>query len=90
MAVICAEVPLGTYSLTYPSFSKKYCSHIVYSAILLCYIQTSLISIDSLMRVIHQSQLTEEFDGTLPYDNSEWIEIRMVGRNHRNSTPDNG
>jgi len=31
------------------------------------------------MRVIHQSQLTEEFDGTLPYDNSEWIEIRMVG-----------
>jgi len=32
------------------------------------------------MRVIHQSQLTEEFDGTLPYDNSEWIEIRMVGK----------
>jgi len=32
------------------------------------------------MRVIHQSQLTEEFDGTLPYDNSEWIDIRMVGR----------
>jgi len=31
------------------------------------------------MRVIHQSQLTEEFDGTLPYDNSEWIEIRTVG-----------
>jgi len=30
------------------------------------------------MRVIHQSQLTEEFDGTLPYDNSEWIEIRVV------------
>jgi len=43
-----------------------------------CVEQTSLISIDSLMRVIHQSQLTEEFDGTLPYDNSEWIEIRMV------------
>jgi len=33
---------------------------------------------ESLLRVIHQSQLTEEFDGTLPYDNSEWIEIRVV------------
>lgn len=41
-------------------------------------LQTSLISIDNLLRVVNQSQLTEEFDGTLPYDHNEWIEIRMV------------
>ena len=37
-----------------------------------------MISIDNLMRVVHQSQLTEEFEGTLAYDHNEWIEIRMV------------
>jgi len=37
-----------------------------------------MISIDNLLRVVNQSQLTEEFEGTLPYDHNEWIEIRMV------------
>lgn len=40
--------------------------------------QTNLLSVDSLTRVIHPSQLTEEFDGTLSYDNDEWIEMRLV------------
>ena len=37
-----------------------------------------MISVDSLHKVILPEQLTQEFDGTLPYDNDEWIDIRMV------------
>ncbi len=44
----------------------------------LSYLQTTLISADSLRKVIHSSQLTEDFGGSLPYCHEEWIEIRMV------------
>ena len=40
--------------------------------------QTTLISADSINKAIHPSQLTAEFDGTLPYSHEEWIEIRIV------------
>ena len=40
--------------------------------------QTTLISVDNLAKAIHQAQLTEEFDGTLPYNHEEWIDLRLV------------
>ena len=40
--------------------------------------QTNLISLDGLSRFIHSSQLTAEFDGSLSYDNDEWISLRLV------------
>ena len=40
--------------------------------------QTCMISLDGLGRFIHTTQLTQEFDGNLPYDNDEWIELRLV------------
>lgn len=40
--------------------------------------ETSMISIDNLLRVVSQSQLTEEFEGNLLYDHNEWIDIRMM------------
>ena len=40
--------------------------------------QTSLISVESLHKVIPVNQLTQEFEGTLPYDNDQWIETRIV------------
>ena len=42
------------------------------------YFQTTLISVDGLHKMIHPSQLTGEFDGTMSYDNKDWIEIRLV------------
>lgn len=41
-------------------------------------LQTNLISIDSLPKVIDPNQLTADFDGRLEYDHSHWIEGRMV------------
>ena len=41
-------------------------------------LQTSLVSVDSLSKSIACSQLTADFDGTLPYDNEEWIDVRLV------------
>lgn len=43
-----------------------------------CVFQTSLVSVDGLNKFILSSQLTADFDGTLPYDNVDWIEIRLV------------
>ena len=43
-----------------------------------CGLQTTLISVDSLSKVIAASQLTPEFGGTLVYDNHKWIQMRMV------------
>ena len=37
-----------------------------------------MISLDHLAKLIHPSQLTEEFGGTLQYCHPEWIEIRIV------------
>lgn len=40
--------------------------------------QTHLLSVDNLGKIIHPSQLTQDFEGTLPYDHEEWVEIRIV------------
>nr|XP_006819273.1 PREDICTED: kalirin-like [Saccoglossus kowalevskii] len=40
--------------------------------------ETSMISQEGMLRIIDQSQLTIEFDGHLPYDHDEWIELRLV------------
>ena len=40
--------------------------------------QTTMISQEGLYRIIDPSQLTEDFDGTLPYEHEEWIELRLV------------
>jgi len=42
-------------------------------------IQTNLISVDGLSKVIPSNQLTDDFDGTLPYDNKDWVDVRIVG-----------
>ena len=41
-------------------------------------LQTVMISVEHLGRLITPSQLTDDLHGTLPYDNQEWVEIRMV------------
>ena len=48
--------------------------------------QTTLISVDNLAKAIHQAQLTEEFDGTLPYNHEEWIDLRLVSTAYKNIT----
>jgi hypothetical protein len=40
--------------------------------------QTALISVDHLHKLIHPSELTIDFDGTLTYNNGNWIETRML------------
>ncbi|XP_077997417.1 kalirin-like [Glandiceps talaboti] len=40
--------------------------------------ETSMISQEGLYRFIDPSQLTQDFDGTLPYDHDEWIELRQA------------
>ena len=37
-----------------------------------------MVGVEHLTKAIHPSQLTAEFEGTLPYDNEEWIELRLV------------
>ncbi|XP_031622402.1 kalirin isoform X2 [Contarinia nasturtii] len=39
--------------------------------------ETNTISLEGLHKLIDVNQLTTEFDGTLPYDHNQWIEIRM-------------
>ncbi|KAK2189418.1 hypothetical protein NP493_107g06017 [Ridgeia piscesae] len=40
--------------------------------------ETVMISVEHLGRLITPSQLTDDLHGTLPYDNQEWVEIRML------------
>ncbi|XP_070570002.1 kalirin-like isoform X4 [Ptychodera flava] len=40
--------------------------------------ETTMISQEGLYRIIDPSQLTEDFDGTLPYEHEEWIELRLA------------
>lgn len=40
--------------------------------------ETNTISLEGLQKLIDVNQLTSEFDGTLPYDHNQWIEIRMA------------
>jgi hypothetical protein len=44
----------------------------------LLFLQTNLISLDSLLKVIDPSQLTTDLEGGLHYDHPAWIELRIV------------
>ena len=37
-------------------------------------------SVEALPKLIDSSQLPQELDGTLIYDHSHWIEMRMVSK----------
>ncbi|XP_064646133.1 triple functional domain protein-like isoform X3 [Lineus longissimus] len=39
--------------------------------------ETSMVNIDQLHRVVDPSNLTPDFNGTLEYDNEEWIDLRL-------------
>ncbi|XP_074654482.1 kalirin-like isoform X2 [Tubulanus polymorphus] len=39
--------------------------------------ETSMVSVDQLMKMVEPGQLTADLDGTLPYDNEEWIDLRL-------------
>jgi triple functional domain protein len=40
--------------------------------------ETNMISIEALSKIIDTSQLTSDLDGTLSYDHSTWLEIRLA------------
>ncbi|XP_048253877.1 triple functional domain protein-like isoform X2 [Haliotis rufescens] len=40
--------------------------------------ETNMISLDSLQKVIDQTQLTREFEGSLDYDHEQWIQLRLM------------
>ncbi|KOB66320.1 Triple functional domain protein [Operophtera brumata] len=40
--------------------------------------ETTMISLEALPKVIDSSQLTQDLDGTLPYDHAQWIDLRLV------------
>ncbi|EGV96406.1 Kalirin [Cricetulus griseus] len=39
--------------------------------------ETSMVSVEGLTKLVDPSQLTEEFDGSLDYNDEEWIELRL-------------
>lgn len=41
-------------------------------------LQTTMISLEALPKVIDSSQLTPDLDGTLQYDHAQWIDLRLV------------
>jgi hypothetical protein len=45
---------------------------------LLILFQTHLIGLDSVGKYADPSQLTQDLEGTLPYDHTIWIEMRCV------------
>ena len=42
------------------------------------FLQTNLISMDALLKVVDPTQLTPDLEGTLQYDHTTWIELRCV------------
>ena len=38
----------------------------------------SLISIEQLSKYVDPTQLTQDLEGSLPYNNDQWIEFRIV------------
>lgn len=40
-------------------------------------LQTSMVSVEGLAKLVDPSQLTEEFEGSLDYNHDEWIELRV-------------
>lgn len=51
---------------------------LIWMHVSLTHTQTSTISIEALVKVADSSQLTFEFDGTLTYEHSQWIDIRLA------------
>jgi cell division protein FtsB len=45
---------------------------------LLFLFQTTMISVDNLLKAVDRSQLTREFDGILEYDHKQRIQLRIV------------
>jgi hypothetical protein len=45
-------------------------------------LQTNLIGMDALLKVLDPAQLTPDLDGGLQYDHQVWIELRCVRRRH--------
>lgn len=41
-------------------------------------LQTSMISLEALPKIIDTSQLTSDLEGTLHYDHAQWIDMRLV------------
>ena len=41
-------------------------------------LQTNLISMDALQKVVDPNQLTPDLEGTLQYDHATWIDLRCV------------
>lgn len=37
-----------------------------------------MISLEALPKIIDTSQLTSDLDGTLPYDHTSWLELRLA------------
>jgi len=44
----------------------------------LFYFQTNMISLEALPKIIDTTQLTSDLEGTLHYDHSQWIDMRLV------------
>lgn len=40
--------------------------------------QTNMISLEALPKIIDTTQLTSDLEGTLHYDHSQWIDMRLV------------
>lgn len=40
-------------------------------------IQTSLVSVEGLSKLVDPSQLTDDLEGSLEYDHDEWVELRV-------------
>ena len=39
-----------------------------------------MVSVDAIHKVIDANQLTTDLEGTLEFDNEEWIDLRLVSR----------
>lgn len=45
--------------------------------------QTNMISLEALPKIIDTTQLTSDLEGTLHYDHSQWIDMRLVSKERK-------
>lgn len=43
-------------------------------------LQTVMVSLDGLSKIVDASQLTADFEGSLDYNHDEWIEVCILSR----------
>lgn len=43
----------------------------------MCLLQTSMVSVEGLAKLVDPSQLTDDFEGSLDYNHEEWMELRV-------------